>query len=57
MKIICLYEWDITHEELVDWSITNDLTVYAIAESGPSSRYAFEDDGDYIAFTLRFRKK
>jgi len=60
MHTINILEWDLTYTDLVNWIQDREANVYAVSFYGagaPSTQYKFENDEDFVAFKLAFRKE
>jgi len=58
MNTIDLYKWDLTYAQFRDWIAETGANVYALTYGGNNitdARYVFEEEGDYLAFTLTFK--
>jgi hypothetical protein len=56
---INMYEWDLTHQEFADWVIDTKAECYGVATVGNfvGPEYVFENETDFLAFTIKFKKK
>ena len=58
MNTINLYDWDLTYAQFRDWITETGSDVYAITSDSrfiSDSKYMFNEEADYLAFTLKFK--
>jgi hypothetical protein len=58
--IVDILDWDLTYTELIEWVSDNNVDLDAIngyGGRGPSTKYVFRREEDFVAFKLKFAKE
>jgi hypothetical protein len=58
MNTVNLYKWDLNYEQFRDWITETGADVHALTTNSHNItdlEYVFNEEADYLAFTLKFK--